>query len=67
MRHCALQHAGARKKLLDLAKQHLRSMLHVGLMEQLDASVASLAVSAARVIPIISLSIGLRLSSPVSN
>lgn len=45
VRHCAQQHAGVRRKLTDLAKQHLRRMLHVGVMEELDDSLASLAVS----------------------
>lgn len=47
VRHCAQQHAGVRRKLTDLGKQHLRGMLHVGVMEELDDSIASLAVSAA--------------------
>ena len=57
VRHCALQHAGARQKLLALAKQHLKGMLHVGLMEQIDASVASLAVSAVLVLVLFSCSL----------
>ena len=53
VRHCALQHAGVRVKLTALAKQHLKGMLHVGLMEQIDASIASLAVGAALIHPLV--------------
>lgn len=45
VRHCAQQHSSVRRKLSALAKQHLRGMLHVGVMEELDDSITSLAVS----------------------
>ena len=44
VRSCAQQHGSVRRKLGVLARQHLRSMLHVGVMEELADSISSLAV-----------------------
>ncbi len=43
LRSCFFKDADSHKRLLDIAKQRLRSMLHVGLTENLDHSVASMA------------------------
>ncbi len=44
LRACARGSPGVRAQLLSVALGRLESMVHVGLMEQLDLSVASLAV-----------------------
>ena len=43
LRSCFFEDKKARARLLSIAKERLRSMLHVGLTEDLDLSVASLA------------------------
>jgi len=43
LRKCFFEDEESQKRLVDIAKQRLRSMLHVGLTENLDQSVASMA------------------------
>ena len=44
MRRCALQDPLLQRKLTRAAEKRLRGFLHVGLMERLDDSIASLSV-----------------------
>jgi len=53
LRKCFFEDLDSRKRLVGIAKQRLRSMLHVGLTENLDHSVASMAAG-----------LGFNLSSP---
>ncbi len=46
MRACAQQDPLLQRKLTRAAEKRLRGFLHVGLMERLDDSIASMAVSA---------------------
>ena len=47
LRECARNSSAVQRRLLQMAEGRLRRMLHVGLMEELDLSIASLAVSCA--------------------
>ena len=47
VRQCAQQRRGVRRKLSSLAQKRLRAMMHVGVTEELDDSIMSLAVGGA--------------------
>jgi hypothetical protein len=46
LRECARSHGHIQHELQQLAEARVRAMLHVGVMEELHLSIASLAVSA---------------------